>query len=85
MNKEFETYILNEEGKCLASSITAVFDNALEHLKKCCFEGREFAIVKTKLEEACFFAKKSMSTNPDNQTSHPMLKLKDTPIREITQ
>lgn len=29
--------------------------------------GREFAIVMTKLEEACFFAKKAMALQPENQ------------------
>lgn len=66
--KEFAVHMLNTEGKEKAQHIAANFDallNALESL--CGSDGREMAIVKTKLEEACFFAKKAMASNPENQ------------------
>ena len=62
MNKEFEVHILTDNGIGKAKEIAAVFDEALNLLKIICPEGREFSIVKTKLEEACFFAKKSMAS-----------------------
>ncbi len=81
-NTEFAVHILNEDGIKKAKMIAAVFDDALEELKTLCLRsssaggitlpshflnGREFAIVKTKLEEASFFAKKAMAMLPENQ------------------
>lgn len=71
-NPEFKVHVLNEQGIYKAKSIAIAFDNLLDFLMNeitppgtsfC----REMAIVKTKLEEACFFAKKAMATKTDNQ------------------
>jgi hypothetical protein len=67
MNKEFQVHILNEDGITKAKKLVEYFDNLLDILKGLCPEGREFSIVKTKLEEACFFAKKSIANDPVNQ------------------
>lgn len=68
MRKEFEVHMLNEEGKVKARRIANTFNGALAELEDCCgVEGREMSIVRTKLEEACFFAKKAMASSPDNQ------------------
>lgn len=67
MNKEFEVHILSEEGIEKAKNIAFVFDNALEELKNLCPEGRYLSIVKTKMEEASFFAKKGMASDESNQ------------------
>jgi hypothetical protein len=69
MNPLFEVHILNDEGKANAKDIAGKFDNLLLDLEKVCGDppGREWAIVKTKLEEACFFAKKAMANNKRNQ------------------
>jgi hypothetical protein len=71
MNKEFTVHMLNDDGKKKANTIAAAFDECLEKLKTTCPEGRELSIVKTKLEEAAFFAKKSMANVHENcqQTS----------------
>jgi len=61
MNKEFQTHKLDDAGFEKARSIAEAFDECLEKLKWLCFEGREFSIAKTKLEEAAFYAKKSMA------------------------
>jgi hypothetical protein len=44
-----------------------VFEKCLADLQEVCPESREFSITKTKLEEACFFAKKSVAIQPENQ------------------
>lgn len=80
-NKEFAVHVLNENGLIKAQMIAVVFDRALEDLKVLClrpenaggillpqaWNTREFAIVKTKLEEACFFAKKAAALLPEHQ------------------
>jgi hypothetical protein len=63
----FESKKLNDDGLCKAGMIRDAFKGLLNKLEFTCPEGREFSIVKTKLEEACFFAIKSVSLNPENQ------------------
>lgn len=69
MNKEFAVHMLNDEGKTKAAEIAQAFDDCLERLMKVCPASRELSITKTKLEEACFFAKKAMASDPQNGTS----------------
>lgn len=66
---EFGVHILNEEGIAKAKDMAWKFSELLYWLEQpgMCVEGRELSIVKTKLEEACFFAKKAMATNLTNQ------------------
>jgi len=66
MNPEFTVHILNDNGIEKAKAIASVFDSALNELKGHCPEGRAFDIAKTKLEEASFFAKKSMANDSIN-------------------
>lgn len=66
MNPEFQVHMLNDKGKAKAKEIAECFDRCLTGLKLHCPEGRELALVKTKLEEACFFAKKAMANQPEN-------------------
>ena len=67
MNAEFEVHLLNEAGIEKAKLIALAFDTLLETLKELCPDGREFSITRTKLEEASFFAKKSMAKSKQNQ------------------
>lgn len=68
MKKEFAVHMLNETGKTKAAAIAEVFDTALTALEELVPPGREIAIVRTKLEEACFFAKKGMASDPKHGT-----------------
>lgn len=66
MHKEFEVHMLNDVGKQQAGFLAEEFDALLSAVeKRCAFTGSEryMAIVRTKLEEACFFAKKAMVQN----------------------
>lgn len=64
----FQVHMLNEEGKVKAQKIAEAFDLLLQTLGEIGpSSGREYAIVRTKLEEAAFFAKKSMANLSGNQ------------------
>ncbi len=65
----FEVHRLNDDGMKCAEEIAAAFNDCLSRLRGLCAEGREFSLVKTKLEEAAFFAKKAMSTQPRYQAA----------------
>ncbi len=68
MHTEFEVHMLNDAGKEKAGALAAIFDEALTKIEGIVgMQGREVAIVRTKLEEACFFAKKAMASSLDNQ------------------
>jgi hypothetical protein len=70
IDKLFEFHLLNEEGKQKAKVIACKFHELLCSLGGISPESvatREFSLCKTKLEEACFFAKKAMATQIVNQ------------------
>lgn len=63
MHKEFEVNKVTAEGFKVMDQIAGSFDNLLNillslHIEDC----REMSIVRTKLQEACFFAKKSVAS-----------------------
>ena len=63
----FQVHMLNDSGKKNAQSIAQSFDFLLQSLATICPAGREMSLVRTKLEEAAFFAKKAMASQPENQ------------------
>lgn len=67
MDPLFSVHRLNEPGLEKAREIGRSFNDLLLRLVVVCPGGREFSIVKTKLEEACFFAKKAMACDKANQ------------------
>lgn len=67
---EFAVHLLNDLGKERAGQIAEAFSNLLnevEYLVHPATYGREMSIVRTKLEEASFFAKKAMAVQPEYQ------------------
>jgi hypothetical protein len=66
MHKEFAVHMLNDTGKAKARQLADAFDLLLAKIETMCTDGRELAIARTKLEEACFFAKKAMALDPAN-------------------
>lgn len=67
MRSEFQVHLLNEHGLSKATEIGEAFSALLDKLQSVCDPGREMAIVVTKLQEAAFFAKRSVAVNPANQ------------------
>jgi len=68
MDPLFEVHMLNEVGKTKAGRLAEEFDRLLSAVVGIAGAGgREIAIVKTKLEEGCFFAKKAMANQKENQ------------------
>jgi hypothetical protein len=67
--QEFAVHMLNEGGKEKAQAIARDFGHLLDNLESVIGSApsREMSIVKTKLEEACFFAKKAMASQAGNQ------------------
>jgi hypothetical protein len=65
---EFKVHILNTAGIEKARTLAQEFAWFLDEIESLIgTEGREIALVRTKLEEASFFAKKAMASRPENQ------------------
>lgn len=65
---EFTVHVLNPQGLKAANDIAVKFSELLNDLEQICgTEGREMAIVRTKLEEAGFYAKRAMASRQHNQ------------------
>jgi hypothetical protein len=70
MHKEFELLMLSEAGMEKARAISAAFDTCLKSLLEISPKpSREMSIVRTKLEEAYFYAKKAMALKVENNLS----------------
>ncbi len=67
MNKEFEVHRLSEDGLAKCQQVAEAFDALMITVSAFAIPGREISIFKTKLEEACFFAKKAIAVDPANQ------------------
>ena len=77
MDSIFQVHMLNNLGKAKANDLAEAFDELLgvvtgivnaDNIANVGNKGaRELAIVRTKLEEACFFAKKAMANQIVNQ------------------
>jgi hypothetical protein len=68
IRNEFQVHKLNDEGMRRAGDIAKLFSIFLNDLEsQCGADGREMAIVRTKLQEANFFAKRAIAVLPENQ------------------
>lgn len=67
IRQEFSVHTLNDRGMSKANELAGVFTSALNAIESLGVGGRELAIVKTKLEEAAFFAKRGIAVVPENQ------------------
>jgi hypothetical protein len=65
---EFAFHMLNDQGKVMAARIAMIFTDCLNDLEGTAGkDGRDMAIVRTKLQEAAFFAKRSIADDPKHQ------------------
>lgn len=65
---EFSVHKLNPAGMKKAHQIAMIFTRALNEIEEICgADGREMALVRTFLQEAGFFAKRSMAMRSENQ------------------
>ena len=70
MAQEFTVHRLNALGLSVAEEIAKIFQSALDDLDLLVPQGRERALVVTKLQEACFFAKRAACSSSANQELH---------------
>ena len=75
-NPLFKSYMMNADGITRAQMIAQCFDDLFLALQAICLGGREgnreWSITQTKLEEAAFYAKKSMAQFQWNQLNTEM-------------
>jgi hypothetical protein len=64
---EFQVHILNASGLGKASALQDIFTDALNKIEALVPPTRERSLVVTKLQEACFFAKRAIAILPENQ------------------
>lgn len=72
MRNEFQVHVLNDIGIDRAKGVGELFSEFLDKLESFIPQtpsqnGREMALVKTKLQEASFFAKRAIAVLPENQ------------------
>lgn len=67
IREEFNVHILNPEGIAAARAVAEVFSEALTKLDALGLGGRERALVVTNLQQAGFWAKRGVATQPQYQ------------------
>lgn len=67
MSDLFKTHQLNEDGVRKAQGVGEAFDSLLTFVAANCPEGRELALAKTHMENACYWVKKAIARLPANQ------------------
>lgn len=65
---EFRVHRLNAAGLAKAEDLAHAFTGFLDEVEVLCgTDGREMAIVRTMLQEACIFAKRALAVKQENQ------------------
>lgn len=68
VRNEFQVHRLTEEALRLAQSLAVQFTICLNSVEALVgHDGREMAIVRTKLQEAAFYAKRALAVRKENQ------------------
>jgi hypothetical protein len=69
MSPEFTSHQLNDLGLARCQNISVAFDTLLKVIEAAVPESRQLSIVITKLEEACFYARKGVSLRQEYQVN----------------
>lgn len=70
IRREFQVHRLNAEGMIKAERLAEAFSTLLDGIEAASnadVAGRELALVRTHLQDACFWAKRAMAVAPENQ------------------
>ena len=68
MADEFKVHLLNDEGIAKATALSKAFDDLLTAVNTHApMPSRERSLVVTKLQEACFWAKRAIAVDPANE------------------
>ena len=67
LQQYFAVHKLNAQGFDLANDLAERFQDLAEFITRHGEHGRQWSVALTKLEEACFFAKKSIAQKTENQ------------------
>ncbi len=67
MNPLFKVHKLNSEEFEKAKTIAKKFDELLSTLEPLAYPGRELALAKTHLEQACIYLKRAIAIDPTDQ------------------
>jgi hypothetical protein len=69
---EFQVHLLNSEGIDRAKALAYLFSKFLNDVESITGNaGREVSIIRTKLQEASYFAKRAVATRVENQQVAP--------------
>lgn len=71
MRREFTHHRVNEVGQTKLVAIGEGFSRLLDELESLAPEGREMALVRTKLQEACNWARRAVAAHAVNQEPTP--------------
>lgn len=64
---------VNTEGQARVQKIEWEFNDIMNQMLNICPSGRELALVRTKLQEACFWAKKAVCESSQFQQNDPVI------------
>jgi hypothetical protein len=67
MNDDFKVHVLNEDGLRIANDIAVQFQLLLDRMEEVMSPSRELSLVRTHLQDACFWAKRGIAIDPKHQ------------------
>jgi hypothetical protein len=78
IRKEFSSYKMNEEGVALSNKLSELYTNIADFVEGASERCPELMISLRKLEESCFYARKSIAMN--HQVAGNVVRIKGDPM-----